>query len=135
MIIKKNKIPPKKIEATCEYCNETYLVDKEDIKAGVWGFEGFECPECGHFVTASDKRTILPTYPTTFMFHEDAVHISDEEIDGFVNKVATTLKTLAPGEFTIAGTGDTLVFGLKFEDEENIYVCRDYSEDWIDTTN
>lgn len=135
MIIKKNKIPPKKIEATCEYCNEAYLVDKEDIKVAVWGFEGFECPECGRFVTVSDKRTIPPTYPTTFMSHEDAVHISDEEINKFVEKTATVLKSLSPGEFSITGTGDTMVFGLKFEDEENIYVCRDYSEDWIDTTN
>ena len=34
-----------------------------------------------------------------------------------------------PGEFYITMLGDTLVFGVKFEDEVNVYVTRDYWED------
>ena len=34
-----------------------------------------------------------------------------------------------PGEFYITMLGDTLVFGIKFEDEVNVYITRDYWED------
>lgn len=35
------------------------------------------------------------------------------------------------GEYTLAGVGDTMVFGFKFEDEDVIYVAKNYWEDSV----
>ena len=33
------------------------------------------------------------------------------------------------GEYTFTGSGDTMVFGFKFEDEDKIIVAKNYWED------
>lgn len=130
MIIKKDTVPPKQIEATCWWCAASYLVDEEDLFVGEWGYKGFICPDCGKFVFIGDDRVMSPTYPITFR-KNDGVHIEDETVNEFVHQATEHLHTMKTGDHWFTMTGDVMVVAFKFEDEADIYVCRNYEEDVI----
>lgn len=119
-------------EVNCDQCGETFLYDDEDVGIGEYGTKGFTCPKCGEWVVTDWDRHLPPTYPVTFS-HNDGIPLSDAEINEYVQRVVDVLKNkeMNAGEFAIAGSGDTMVIGLKFEDEEDIYVCKNYWEDCV----
>lgn len=61
---------------------------------------------------------------------EDAVHIDDGYVDGMINCVMDSLLNSDEDfDFSMSSTGDTMVFGVKIDEEEiDIYVAQDYSE-------
>lgn len=56
---------------------------------------------------------------------EGAVKLSNIEVQGLIDDV---LKELEHEGNAYAGTGDTMVFGFRYEDEVDVFVCRDYEE-------
>lgn len=131
MIKIKNKIiedKPKSI--TCESCGAELEYEDSDLKVGLWGCKGFDCPECGEFVFCSD-RVAEPKYPDTFWIPKNPKKIEDKEINILLGQVVKSLKNCEVGEFTMSGTGDTMVIGLKFEDKEEYYVCKNAATDEV----
>ena len=129
-VIKKNEVEiseyPKRI--ICDHCGAELEYNEEDEHNGLWGMKCVTCPVCGEEIFVSEHRAIQPTWGVTFD-HTD--EIKDEEIQEMVNKCYERLMSpeWEAGEFYITMMGDTLVFGVKFEDEVNVYVTRDYWED------
>lgn len=129
------KVKSKLIETTpkpitCESCGAELEYEDSDLKIGLWGCKGFDCPECGEFVFCSD-RVVEPKYPDTFWIPKNAKGLNDEEINTLLNRVVESLKKCKAGEFSMSGTGDTMVIGLKFEDEEEYYVCKNAATDEV----
>ena len=136
-VIKKNEAKtseyPKRI--VCDHCGAELEYDKDDEFVGLWGIRAVCCPECHECVWVGEKREVTPQWCSTFG-HTDystAKELKDEEIQEMIDKCYAKIMSdeWKPGDFYITGCGDTLIFGVKFEDEVNVYVTRDY---WEDTT-
>lgn len=133
VVVKKPIQPPN--EVTCDNCGAVLCYEPTDVRIGYMGCEVVDCPECGEDVLVSEKRVAPPNFPITF-HHTDPYgkgvkNLSDGEIQQYVDRVVEQTKQLKAGEFTYTGTGDTMVIGLKHEDETDIIVAKGYYEDAI----
>ena len=133
MITVKNKKPLNEI--ICENCGAELCYEPEDKRIGYMGYEVIDCPECGEETPVSEKRIHPPKFPNTFT-HTDpngemVKNLSKEEVQHYVDEVVQQCEHLKAGEFTYIATGDTMVIGLKFKDETDIIVTKDYYEDAI----
>ena len=117
----------------CPHCHYTISYTKDEVERVDNESMGVLCPQCGEVI---ETTHITPfTFPDTFYNYgesEGAAHLSDEEIQSYVDIVKRQLnQELKVGESSFTGTGDTIVFGFKFEDEDVIYVAKNYWEDSI----
>ena len=120
------------IITTCPHCNYTISYTKDEVERVDNDSMGVYCPHCGDVV---ETERIEPfTFPDTF-YHFDTNETSkltDEETQHYVDVVKRKLQQeLEIGEHTFTGTGDTIVFGFKFEDEDEIIVAKNYWEDSV----
>lgn len=136
-LIKSNNTEPEYPKRhICDECGAELEYDKEDTYIGWMGFECVTCPDCEREIAVSECRVQPPTWKTTFdhtSIKTGAVDIEDDKIQKYVNEVAKHLcsNEYKPGEFALTGTGNLLVFGVKWEDGVDIYVTQDYWEDSI----
>ena len=121
------------IITTCPHCQYTisYIEDEID-RVDNDGF-GIICPNCNEPIVLEHIEPF--TFPDTF-YHfgtrEGAVCLSDKGVQHYVDIVKRKLQQeLEVGEYTFAGTGDTMVFGFKFEDEDEIIVAKNYWSDSV----
>lgn len=134
-VIKKNEVKtseyPKRI--VCEHCGAELEYDRDDEFVGLWGMKCITCPECNEDCFVSDHRVEPPNWKTTFDHtnSDSAVAINDEEIQKYIDKCYTKLTSdeWKPGDHYLTGSGDTMIFGVKYEDEIRVFVTRDYYED------
>lgn len=56
---------------------------------------------------------------------KDAVKLSDQEVQNLIDDV---IKDLEHEGHAYVGTGDTMVFGFRYEDEIDVFICRNYEE-------
>ena len=95
---------------------------------------GVCCPHCGGVVKTEHIKSF--TFPDTF-YHfgtNEASKLTNEETQHYVDIVKNKLQQECQvGEYTFIGSGDTMVFGFKFEDEYVIYVTKNYWEDSVET--
>lgn len=128
-----NKIINKRpIITTCPHCQYTISYTEDEVERVDNESMGVICPHCGGVI---ETERIEPfTFPDTF-YHFDTNKVSkltDEETQHYVDIVKHKLQQeLEVGEYTFTGTGDTMVFGFKFEDEDVIYVAKNYWEDGV----
>lgn len=124
---------PNRIE--CTYCKVKLEYDVEDIQVGAYGCACVRCPKCGELIFIdSEVHSITLTkdnirFPQHFMgAGPSVVKLSDERIERYIRECLDILEKKEEdyGEFTYTGTGDTLVFAVKYEDEYAIYVAREY---------
>ena len=111
---------------TCLNCDILIGFEDKDIEVGEFGCLYITCPKCKKKVLLDEKEGLKLTcenieYPRHFHFPENAVSIDDTEIQKEVKKIA---KCVPEGSFTTFSTGDALIVGLDFEDEIEIYVCK-----------
>lgn len=89
------------------------------------------CPNCNWSIATEHIEPF--TFPNTFYrfgASEDAVCLSDDRVQEYVDIVKCKLKQECKvGDFVMTGTGDTMIFGFKFEDEDVIFVAKNYWED------
>lgn len=131
MVVVKNPIKPTN-EIVCDNCNAILRYEVEDKHIGLYGCEVIDCPACGEQVFLSE-RVARPTFPFTFAHYgNDADALSNPEVQIYIGNVIKNMSMLKAGEFTISGTGDTMVFGLRYEDADYIYVAKNYYEDIIE---
>ena len=120
------------IITTCPNCQYTISYTEDEVDRVDNESMGVICPHCGGVV---ETEHIEPfTFPDTF-YHfgtsEGAVCLSDDEVQQYVNVVKCKLQQECQvGEYTSAGSGDTMVFGFKMEDEDEIIVAKNY---WTDS--
>lgn len=122
----------------CDGCNtmhndkndiyECYLCDKEicEVCSECIDDDHREFQTCKH--CAEKGETYI--YPDDFYQFGDGVKLTDDEIKGFLFDVKNVLTRDKRewGVHQVVATGDTLVFGIKYEDEYVFYVCKNYQE-------
>ena len=118
-------------EIICPTCENLLLYEKEDVKIGYLGCESITCPECGTEMLTTGERVMPPTFPQTFFHFGDGTKASDKDTQEMVNKAVDNIKKAEVGDFYIMATGDTMVVALKYEDDIDIIVTRDYWEDTL----
>lgn len=120
----------------CENCGAELEYDEADMHIGWMGCEYLTCPNCDSEIMLSGERIMPPTWPQTFYpisAKLDAKYMSDEWIADEVKSMAKRLvDNVSPGEFALMSCGDTLIIGLKYTDNFDIYVMREYCSDSMD---
>ena len=118
---------------TCPNCQYIISYTEDEVERVDNESMGVYCPHCGSVV---ETKHVEPfTFPDTF-YHfgtsEGAVCLSDDEVQHYVDIVKCKLRQECQvGECTFTGTGNTMVFGFKFEDEDEIIVAKNYWEDSV----
>ena len=116
---------------TCPNCQYIISYTEDEVERVDNESMGVYCPHCGSVV---ETKHVEPfTFPDTF-YHfgtsEGAVCLSDDEVQHYVDIVKCKLRQECQvGECTFTGTGNTMVFGFKFEDEDEIIVAKNYWEE------
>ena len=128
-----NKPKTEPIITTCPNCHYTISYTEDEVERVDNDSLGVYCPHCGGAV---ETEHIEPfTFPDTFYcFNQSdgAVALSNEETQHYVDIVKRKLQQECQvGEYAFAGIGDTMVFGFKFEDEDTIYVAKNYWEESV----
>ena len=126
--VKKRQI---KKEITCPNCENLLSYEKEDVEIGHYGCEFITCPECGEKILITGERIMPPTFPQTFFHFGDGAKVSDKDTQEMVNRVVDNIKKADVGDFYIMATGDTMVVALKYEDNIDVIVAKDYWEDTL----
>lgn len=125
------------IITTCPHCHYTISYTEDEVERVDNESMGVYCPHCGGVV---ETEHIEPfTFPKTFFHfgedHDDNIPyiLSDEETQQYVDEVKKYLQNahVEVGESVMTGIGDTMVFGFKYEDEDIIYVAKNYWEESV----
>lgn len=127
----KHKTEP--IITTCPNCQYTISYTEDEVERVENDGVGIICPNCNESIVTEHTESF--TFPNTF-YHfgvsEGAVCLSDDEVQRYVDIVKRKLQQECQvGEYTFTESGDTMVFGFKFEDEDVIYVAKNYWEDSV----
>ena len=131
-----NKIPEKHpIITTCPHCQYTISYTEDEVERVENDGVGIICPNCNGSIVTEHIEPF--TFPDTFYYFgvsEGTVCLSDDEIQHYVDVIKRKLQQECQvGEYAFTGTGDTMVFGFRFEDEDVIYVTKNYWEDSVGT--
>ena len=126
--VKKRQI---KKEITCPNCENLLSYEKEDVEIGHYGCECITCPECGEKILITGERIMPPTFPQTFYHFGSGKKISDKNIQEMINEVVDNIKIANVGDFYGISSGDTMVVALKYEDNIDVIVAKDYWEDTL----
>ena len=133
-VINRNEIKeadyPKRI--ICDHCGAELEYDRDDEFVGLWGMKYITCPECMKDVFVSDHRVEPPNWKATFDHINSATakELKNEDIQEYIDSCYKYLMNEAkPGDFYMTGSGDTMVFGFRYEDTVDLYVTRDFYED------
>ena len=129
----KNKPETEPIITTCPHCQYTISYTEDEIERVENDGLGVICPNFNRSIVIEHIEHF--TFPDTF-YHfgvrEGAICLSDDEVQEYVDIVKRKLQQECQvGEYTFAGTGDTMVFGFKFEDEDEIIVAKNYWEESV----
>lgn len=129
-----SKIPKKRPLITiCPHCQYTISYTEDEVKRVENESMGVLCPQCGGVI---ETKHIEPfAFPDTF-YHfgtsEGTACLSDDEVQHYVDTVKNRLQQECQvGEYAFIGSGDTMVFGFKMEDEDVIFVAKNYWEDSV----
>ena len=126
-------IEKRPIITTCPHCQYTISYTEDEVERVGNESMGVICPQCRGVVKTEHIKPF--TFPNTFHHcstSEGAVCLSDNEVQHYVDTVKSRLQQECQvGEYAFIGSGDTMVFGFKFEDEDVIYVAKNYWEDSV----
>lgn len=125
-------IEKRPIITTCPHCQYTISYTEDEVDRVENDSLGVICPNCNESIVLEH---IAPfTFPDTF-YHfstNETSKLTNEETQNYVNIVKRKLQQECQvGEYSFIGSGDTMVFGFKFEDEDVIYVAKNYWEDSV----
>lgn len=126
-------IEKRPIITTCPHCQYTISYTEDEVDRVENDSLGVICPNCNESIVTKHVEPF--TFPDSFYCfnqNDGAVALSNEETQHCVNIVKYKLRQECQvGEYTFTGSGDTMVFGFKFEDEDVIYVAKNYWEDSV----
>lgn len=120
----------------CDNCGAELEYEQADTHIGWTGCEYVTCPNCDRETPVSEERIMPPTWGITF-FHTFAtkgcLDICNQAVGEYIDKATKILCSdeAKPGEFYVTKVGNLLVVGLKWDDNVDIYVTKDYWEDTV----
>ena len=110
---------------TCLKCDALIGFEDKDTEVGEFGCLYITCPKCKEKIWLDNGVKLTYEnieYPRHFHFPENAMPVSDEEIHEAVKNI---VKNIGENYFYIGlETGDSLVFGINWEDGIEIFVCK-----------
>ena len=124
----------------CDECDIKIGYDSSDVRIGAYGCGYITCPKCGELVFLDDPEHSLILTPDNIQFPlhfyktgKNAVKNTDEEINTYIKECVRDLEKSEEdyGVFRYTGSGNTMVFTFKYEDEYAIFVARDFYESSI----
>lgn len=122
--------PKHPIVTTCPHCNCTLSYMEDEVERVDNEGVGVLCPNCKEPIVLEHVEPF--TFPDTF-YHfgtNETSKLTNEETQRYVDIVKRKLQQECQvGEYTFTGTGDTMVFGFKLEDEDEIIVAKNYWEE------
>lgn len=126
-------IEKRPIITTCPHCQYTISYTEDEVDRVENDGLGVICPNCNESIVLEHIKPF--TFPDTF-YHfgasEGAVCLNDDEVQRYVDIVKHKLQQECQvGEYIFTGSGDIMVFGFKFKEEDVIYVTQDYWEDSV----
>lgn len=134
-VINRNVEAPKIYKVTCEECGAALEYEKDDTYIGALGGRELICPSCSNKVYVEEPEGIdLDSsnieFPLHFMPPSDkAVDINSTQIQQWVReRLYMAEHDTEDYGYYLTGSGDTLVFVFKHEDEYDIYVAKKYWE-------
>ena len=111
----------------CEKCKILVGFEEKEIEVGEFGCKYILCPKCNEKIWLDEEEGFKITpenieYPRHFHFPKDAKVISDDKIQEAIRQTA---QNIGEQDYYIGMcTGDTMVLGLNFEEELEIYVIK-----------
>ena len=128
-------------ECTCPHCKSILMVNENDIKYDIEGEKYVICPCCNDTITNEYfKRTVTldnVSYPFDFYKvgdNDDTVHLTNENINKYIQGCIELLKKYPDEPYRYVGTGDSLIIVFNHDEEYNIIVAKNYEETFIDKT-
>lgn len=129
-------IEKRPIITTCPHCQYTISYTEDEVERVDNESMGVICPQCRGVIETEHVESF--TFPKTFFHFGEGKDgnfpciLTDEETQQYVDIVKRKLQQeLQVGEYTFTGTGDTMVFGFKMEDEDVIFVTKNYWSDSV----
>ena len=127
MISKKSDIK----ECRCNFCNTEFFYTENELIDVNEEYIGLICPQCGNQIEICKINNTK--FPKDFYYFGDGKNISDNEIQEYIDKITENLKRSKDDfDYSYIACGDTIVFGIKFLDNDtqiiSIYVSKDYYE-------
>ena len=114
---------------TCDRCGREFAYSPAAPVTGVGGMKYVHCPYCHEENIVDENRAVPPTFPKTFFHFRNGAKLSDDQIQEYVNECLDYLNKHRDEDFAYAATGDTFVVALRWEDQTQIVVGKDYWED------
>jgi DNA-directed RNA polymerase subunit RPC12/RpoP len=133
-VLNKKTEEPKVYKTRCDECRAELEYEYEDTYEGYAGMRHIKCPKCGYEIMSEyfdgielDSSNV--EFPKHF-YRLNGVDIQDKEIQQWVRKCLQCAEESEEpyGYFTHAGTGNTIVILMAYEDEYNIVVAKNYYE-------
>lgn len=122
----------------CYECDAELEFSIDDTYIGALGARYVKCPVCGREIMTEECNGIQLNssnieFPKHF-FEPDGVDIPDSEINDWVRRCLKIAEESDEpyGYFVHAGSGNTIVILMAYEDEYEIIVAKDYYETSVD---
>lgn len=127
MISKKSDIK----ECHCNFCNAEFFYTENELIDVNEKYIGLICPQCGNQIEIYKINDTK--FPENFYYFGNGKNIPDNEIQEYINKITENLrKSEDDFDYNFMACGDTIVFGIKFLDNDistiSIYVSKNYYE-------
>lgn len=116
-------------ECCCNFCNTEFFYTENELIDVNEEYIGLICPECGNQIEIYKINDTK--FPENFYYFRNGKNVSDNEIQECINKIVENLrKSKDDFDYNNMACGDTIVFGVKFLDNDtstiSIYVSKDY---------
>lgn len=125
---------PKVYKTTCDDCGAELEYSYEDTHEGYAGMRCITCPMCGYEIMSEyfdgvELNSSNVEFPKHF-YRFNGVDIDNERIQEWIRKCLKEAEESDEqyGYFLHAGTGNSAVILMAYEDEYNIIVAKNYYE-------
>lgn len=133
-VISKKVEEPKVYKAICDGCDAELEYTYEDTYEGYAGMRYIRCPECGYEIMSEYLDGIKLNsqnieFPKHF-YKFKGVDIDDQQIQKWVSECLKCMEESdeSYGCYTFVGSGNSMVFVFKHEDDYSVYVAKNYWE-------
>ena len=131
-VVDKKVEEPKTYKATCDECGARLEFEESDTYVGTYGGSYVDCPECGYDVLVEELVDVnLTEHNIEFPRHfsktsAEAINIGDDTLQGWVRECLEKIKQDETSDHWMIASGNAVVIILKFDDEYDVYVCKNY---------
>lgn len=116
-------------ECRCNFCNTEFFYTENELIDVNEEYIGLICPQCGNQIEIYKINDTK--FPENFYYFGNGKNIPDNEIQEYINRIVENLRRSKDDfDYNIMACGDTVVFGIKFLDDDipviSIYVSKNY---------